>query len=173
MHVPNPIEYLNSLGVDFTLVNHAPTFTAQHTAQAAHIKGNDLSKVIVVGDKHKYMMVVIPANCILLQRSVARLLKTPNLRIVPEYEFRDRFPECEVGAMPPFGNIYGMDVLVAKELSQKDTITFNGGSHSQLIRMKTNDFLNITGARAISVGYKVAGLSQPIISRRKDDWSWV
>jgi len=173
MHVPNPVEYLESTGIDFALVPHTPTFTAQHTAQATHIKGNDLSKVIVVGDKHRLMMVVIPANCILLQRSMARLLKNPDLKIVPEYEFRDRFPECEVGAMPPFGNIYGMDVLVAKDLAEKDTITFNGGTHSQLIKMNTTDFLRMTGARTISVGYKVAGLSQPIISRRKDDWHWV
>ncbi|WP_168204194.1 aminoacyl-tRNA deacylase [Aliikangiella coralliicola] len=172
MHVPSPTEYLDSQSINYELVPHATSFTAQETAQKTHIKGNTLSKVVVVGDQNKLALVVIPANCILLQRSLARVLRSPGLNIVPEYQFRDRFPECEIGAMPPFGNLYGMDVFIAKELVQRDTVTFNGGTHNVLIKMETTDFIKVTNARVITVGYKVAGLAQPIISRRKDDWHW-
>ncbi len=173
MHVPSPTKYLDAENIDYTLVPHITSFTAQETAQKTHIKGNELSKVVVISDHKKLMMVVIPASCILLQRSIAKLLNSSSLSIVPEHQFKDSFPGCEIGAMPPFGNLYGMDVLVAKELSEQKYITFNGGAHNLLIRMRTSDFLNMTDAQIIKEGYKVAGLSHPIISHRKDDWRWL
>lgn len=173
MYVPSPIEYLDAQDIDYILVPHMTSFTAQDTAHKVHIKGNLLSKVVIVSNQNKLLMVVIPANCILQQRSIARLLRSPTVKIVPEYRFKDRFPGCEIGAMPPFGNIYGMDVLIAKELVNQKHMAFNGGTHNQLLKMKTSDFMRITGARSISVGFKVAALAHPIISRRKDDWHWV
>ncbi|MCW8876968.1 MAG: hypothetical protein OQK04_09875 [Kangiellaceae bacterium] len=173
MRIPNPIEYLDSQSINYELIPHFTTFTAQETAQKTHIKGNSLSKVVVVGGANTIAMVVIPASCIILQKPLGRVLRANDLSILPEYQFKDRFPECEIGAMPPFGNLYGMDVFVAKELLDKGHITFNGGSHNLLIRMDTVDFKRITGAKKISKGYKVAGLAQPIISKRKDDWHWV
>jgi Ala-tRNA(Pro) deacylase len=169
----SPTEYLDSRGVEYTLLPHSPSFTAQHTAQASHIRGHELSKVIVIGEGKTYMMAVIPANCILVKNELTRLLRAPNLKIVPEYEFRDLFPGCEVGAMPPFGELYNMKVLAAKELTDQEMMTFNGGTHSVLIQMKTEDFVELGDIHSMSVGYRVAGLSHPIISKRKDDWLWL
>lgn len=173
MKVPSPTEYLDDLGVDYQLIPHFTSFTAQETAQKTHIKGNQLAKVVVVGDDHNLSMIVVPANCILLQNQLGRILRSSDLHIVPEMQFKNRFPECEIGAMPPFGNLYGMSVFVAKELLEEATITFNGGTHNLLIRMDVDDFLSLTGARKITKGYKIAGLVHPIISKRKDDWHWV
>lgn len=171
--VPTPKEYLDSLMIHYDVLPHPTTFTAQHTAQAAHIKGKTLSKTIVVGHNNALAMVVVPANCILLQKSIARLLRSPDIKIVPEFQFKDRFPECEIGAMPPFGNLYSMTVLIAKELTQQETITFNAGSHSELIKMKTSDYLSITNAKVISVGYKVSGVSHSATANKKAKWQWV
>lgn len=173
MQTPTPTEYLDSLAIDYEVLEHSVSFTAQETAQKTHIRGNTLSKVVVIGSENKISMVVVPANCIILQRQLGKMLQAPDLHLVPEYQFKDHFPECEIGAQPPFGELYNMDVFVARELLAQESITFNGGTHRILIRMKTNDFMRISKARKISFGYKVAGLSQPIISHRKDDWHWV
>lgn len=159
MYQLSPFEYLDSLLIDYTLIPHSTSFTAQETAQSAHIKGQDLSKVIVVGADQQMSMVVVPANHFLNQAELSRLLRTPDLAIVPEYQFADKFPECEIGAMPPFGKLYGMDVYLAKELAQKQTITFNGGTHNLLIKMRTSDFIEISGARIISMGYKTTDIA--------------
>ncbi|WP_196140316.1 aminoacyl-tRNA deacylase [Aliikangiella sp. G2MR2-5] len=154
MYTLSPLEYLDSLLIDYNLIPHKSAFTAQETAEKAHIKGEQLSKVIIVGSGQKMSMVVVPANYLLLQTDLARLLKSPDLTIVPEHLFADRFPECEIGAMPPFGKLYNMNVFLAKELANKEFITFNAGSHSLLVKMHTRDFIDISEARVISVGYR-------------------
>jgi len=115
MNTLTPIEYLNLLQVNYTQIPHITAFTAQETAELAHIKGKDLAKVIIIGSGDLMSMVVIPADCILLQSDLARMLNVRDLTIVPEYIFSEKFPECEVGAMPPFGKLYGMDVFLARE----------------------------------------------------------
>ena len=169
----SPVEYLDSQKIDYTLLPHSISYTAQDTAAKTHIKGNLLSKVVIVRSDDKLLMVVVPANCIVMQQSIARLLRSPSVTIVPEHQFKDHFPECETGAMPAFGNLYGMDVLIAKDLVKQDFITFSGGTHKILIKMKTSDFMKLSGARSISVGYKIASLAPPIISRLQEDWRWV
>ncbi len=159
MYSVSPIEYLDSLLIDYILVPHRTSFTAQATAESAHIKDHTLSKVIVIGSGFRMSMVVVPANCIVLQSDLAQILNTPSLNIIPESQFADRFPECEVGAMPPFGKLYGMDVYAAKEILEKKSIIFNGGTHNLLIKMSTRDFLEVSGAKSISFGYKAVTLA--------------
>ncbi|TQV72998.1 YbaK/EbsC family protein [Aliikangiella marina] len=173
MYTLTPFEYLDSLLIDYTLVPHTTTFTAQETAESAHIKGKNLAKTIIIGAGQLMSMVVVPANCILLQSDLSRLLKTPDLTIVPEHQFAERFPECEVGAMPPFGKLYGMDVYIAKDLVKNSSITFNGGTHNLLIKMRTADFMNISDARIISVGYKASNLISDKHRFKDQNWHWI
>ncbi|MCW8878520.1 MAG: hypothetical protein OQK04_00055 [Kangiellaceae bacterium] len=173
MFTLSPLEYLDSLLIDYTLIPHDTCFTAQETAESAHIKGRDLSKVIVIGSRQYMSMVVVPANYILLQDDLSRLLRTPDLSIVPERQFAERFPDCELGAMPPFGNLYDMDVFLAKELAQNQTITFNGGTHNLLIKMETRDFIDISEARVISVGYRVSTNTNSLRANANSKWHWV
>ncbi|WP_196137642.1 aminoacyl-tRNA deacylase [Aliikangiella sp. G2MR2-5] len=169
MHIPNPTEYLDDLGIDYELIPHITSFTAQQTARQTQIKGSRLSKVVILGSQLHLMMVVIPADCSLQLESLAKHLKLDDLQLVSEEKFKDRFPRCEIGAMPPFGNIYGMNVFVAQELLSSPYIIFNGGTHNLLIRMDTEDFQRITGAEPIKAGYRRETIQHPIISRRKDD----
>jgi len=153
MYTLNPLEYLDSLLIDYTLHPHATSFTAQETAAVSHIKGLNLAKVTVVGNEQNTLMVVIPASFRVNIKELSRMLSAPDLRIVPEYQFRDRFPECEIGAMPPFGRLYEMDVLIARELARQPMITFNAGTHNLLLSMRTEDYLDISDARTITKGY--------------------
>ena len=173
MYTLSPLEYLDSLLIDYTLIPHEYKPTAQETAEAAHIKGRDLSKVIVVGAGQLLSMVVVPANAILLQTDLSRILKAPDLTIVPEGQFIDRFPECEVGAMPPFGKLYDMDVFLAKELANKEYITFNGGSHSLLIKMRTAEYIRLAGARVISLGYRDSVTPQQVNQSAHNNNRWL
>lgn len=173
MYALSPLEYLDSLLIDYSLIPHEYSATAQETAEAAHIKGRELSKVIVVGSGQLMSMVVVPANNLLLQTDLSRLLRTPDLSIVPEEQFAERFPECEVGAMPPFGRLYDMDVFLAKELARKEYITFNGGTHSLLIKMRTSEFIDISDARVISLGYKASGHTKHLGVSSDSKWHWV
>lgn len=173
MFTLSPLEYLDSLLIDYTLIPHETCFTAQKTAELTHIKGRDLSKVIVVGSGHYMAMVVVPANHILLQNDLSRLLRTSDLSIVPEQQFAERFPDCELGAMPPFGKLYDMDVFLAKELARNHTITFNGGTHNLLIKMETRDFIDISEARVISVGYRVSTNTKSLRTDTSSKWHWV
>lgn len=165
-----PTEYLDSLLIDYTLISHRESFTAQETAHSAHIKGNTLSKVIVVSSANKMSMIVIPANYLLHQIELSQALALKDLTIVPERDFAERFAECETGAMPPFGRLYGMEVFVARELAQNQTITFNGGTHNLLIKMRTIDFIEIANARIISLGYHVAGVNPISATSKVRNW---
>ncbi|MET1255075.1 aminoacyl-tRNA deacylase [Aliikangiella maris] len=149
----SPLEYLDSLLVDYSIIPHSTTFTSQETAKSVHIKGSNLGKVTVLGNDFSLFMVVIPANHRLMLNRLARMLNRTNLAIIPEAEFAGKFPECEPGAMPPFGRLYGMDVYVAKELVQLNTIVFNGGTHNLLIKINTFDFIDLSNASIISDGY--------------------
>lgn len=170
MYNITPFEYLDSLNVNYSLIPHTTTYTAQETAESAHIKGKELAKVIVVGSGNIMSMVVVPANSLLLQSDLARMLKTPDLTIVPEHLFFERFPACDVGAMPPFGKLYGMDVFLAKDLAEQENIIFNGGTHNILIKMKTSDFIDITQARVITFGYRTCNTMSSRVKHPRQVW---
>jgi len=170
MNTLTPLEYLDSKQVNYSLIPHTTSFTAQETAELTHIKGKDLAKVIVVGSADLMSMVVVPADCILLQSELARILKTPDLTILPEYRFIERFPECEIGAMPPFGKLYGMNVFLARELTKSEFIIFNGGNHHILIKMHMSDFIKIAEPRIISFGYRVRNIYGSEKSGKGHNW---
>jgi Ala-tRNA(Pro) deacylase len=133
-------EYLDSQAIKYVTIDHSPAFTAQEIAASAHIPGQVLAKTVVLRIDDEVAMGVLPAS---YQIDLDRLqddIRARSVRLATEAEFKDRFPGCEVGAMPPFGNLYGMKVYVDATLAEDDEIAFNAGSHSQLIRMSYADF---------------------------------
>ena len=133
-------EYLDSEGVRYMVITHSPAFTAQEIAAAAHVRGEEMAKTVIVKVDGKLAMVVLPAAqkvdvALLRDRAGAR-----KVEIATESDFSSTFPECELGAMPPFGNLYGIDVYVASRLAEDDEIVFNAGSHIELIRLPYADF---------------------------------
>lgn len=133
-------EFLDSHGVKYVTLTHSPAFTAQEIAASAHISGKQLAKTVIVKLKGRLVMVVLPANDHINFAKLRALTGEEQVDLATESEFKDKFPECEVGAMPPFGNLYNMPVYVSSDLSKLGHILFNGGSHSELIQMTFSDF---------------------------------
>lgn len=172
MYSLTPLEYLDSLLIDYTLIPHSTSFTAQETAETAHIKGKNLCKVVVIGAGQFMAMLAIPANCVIRQSKISNMLMMRNLDIVSEAQFSERFPECEIGAMPPFGRLYGMDVYLAKELAEQETIIFNAGNHNLLVKMRTSDFISLSDPRIIYSGYTSSPISQITSKMANRGWHW-
>ncbi|OGW35537.1 MAG: deacylase [Nitrospirae bacterium GWD2_57_9] len=144
-------DYLNSRQVKYITIAHSPAYTAQEIAASAHIKGQELAKTVMVRLDGKIAMCVLPAS-----HSVdfARLRGNCGARdavLVPEQEYRDLFPDCAPGAQPPFGNLYGVDVLVSSALISDREIAFNACSFSELIRLSLEDYLKLVEPAVIDL----------------------
>lgn len=143
MSMPRLEDYLRENGVPFATSRHPPAFTAQEIAAEAHIRGHELAKsVMVVLDDH-LVMVVLPATERLNLGRLRQTTGATEARLASEWEFMHRFPECETGTMPPFGNLYGLRVLVAESLTEEEFIAFNAGSHTELMTLAYRDFARL------------------------------
>lgn len=133
-------EFLDSHRVRYVSVQHSPAFTAAEVAESAHVSGRDFAKTVIVVIEDEMVMVVLPASRRVLLNDLREMLDSTHLRLATEAEFRDRFPDCELGAMPPFGNLYNMRVFVSGLLAEEKEIAFNAGSHTEVIKMSYSDF---------------------------------
>ena len=142
-------EYLDNQGIEYVTINHSLAYTAQRIAAAAHISGKDLAKTVILNADGKMMMTVLPASCKINMELLKEALKFDKIEIASEREFKDLFPDCEVGAMPPFGNLYGMETYVAEKLIEDEEIAFNAGSHRELIKLSFKDYQNLVNPKII------------------------
>ncbi|OPX94725.1 MAG: YbaK / prolyl-tRNA synthetases associated domain protein [Syntrophorhabdus sp. PtaB.Bin006] len=133
-------EFLDNNNIKYVTIGHSQTFTAQEIAASAHIPGKELAKTVMVRVDGNMAMAVVPASHKVDFSLLKGVANAQKVDLAGEDAFRDRFPECEIGAMPPFGNLYGMDVFVSEVLAQDEEIAFNAGSHTELIRLKYKDF---------------------------------
>ena len=149
--------FLDENKVKYVSVQHSSAFTAQEIAAIAHIPGKDLAKTVIIKINGKMAMAVLPASYKVSFDNLKETLGVTEVRLAYEQEFIDKFPDCEVGAMPPFGNIYGMEVYVAESLAEEEEIAFNACSHTELIKMKYSDFEKLVKPKRIkfSVASKV------------------
>lgn len=142
-------EFLDSQKVKYICITHSPAFTSQEIAASAHISGKQLAKTVIAKVDDKMAMVVVPANEHVNFSALKKTAGVANADLASESEFKGKFPECEVGAMPPFGNLYDMPVYVAGDLAKQEHITFNAGSHSELLQMSYGDFSRLVGPKVI------------------------
>lgn len=133
-------KFLDDNGVKYLAISHSPAYTANDIAHTVHVSGREIAKTVVVDADGKLVMAVLPASKRLSMPEAARVVGTDHVRLAHEYEFGSHFPGCEVGAMPPFGNLYGVDVYVDPSLKEDKEIVFNAGTHTDLIRMRYEDF---------------------------------
>jgi Ala-tRNA(Pro) deacylase len=132
--------FLDQHQVKYVTIQHSQAFTAQEVAASAHIPGKEIAKTVIVKVGNRMAMAVLPASRRLSVEAVKAAVGTEDVRVAKEHEFQALFPGCELGAMPPFGNLYGLDVYVHPELAEDEAIAFNAGSHTELIRMTYADF---------------------------------
>ena len=133
-------EFLDEHNIKYTIIKHSSAYTAQEIAASAHISGKELAKTVMIKFSGKMAMAVLPASYKISFDDLKEVLGVEKVRLAYEQEFMDKFPDCEVGAMPPFGNLYDLDVYVAESLADDEEIAFNACSHTELIRMKYKDF---------------------------------
>jgi Ala-tRNA(Pro) deacylase len=133
-------EFLDNEGIKYTAISHVPAYTMQGVAASAHIPPKQLAKTVVVKLDGEMAMAVLPASQKVIMQDLRDMTGSENVKFATEAEFEKHFPDCEIGAMPPFGNLYGMEVFVAESLAGNDEIAFTAGTHAEVIRMSYADF---------------------------------
>ncbi|MBF0585733.1 YbaK/EbsC family protein [Prosthecochloris sp. N3] len=133
-------DFLDKHRIRYFIISHSPAYTAQEIAAAAHVPGRELAKTVMVTIDGKLAMAVLPASRQLDFTKLREAAGTEDVLLASEQDFADMFPGCEVGAMPPFGNLYGMDTYVDEALAQDEEIVFNAGAHTELLRLTYQDY---------------------------------
>ena len=146
-------EFLDAQQVKYVTINHSPAYTAQEIAASAHVRGKDLAKTVIVTLDGQMAMAVLPASRKVGFDLLGQATGAESVQLASEQAFRDMFPGCEVGAMPPFGNLYGMDVYASKLLAEDEEIAFNAGSHTELIRLAYKDFEQLAKPKVTRIAY--------------------
>jgi Ala-tRNA(Pro) deacylase len=132
--------YLDHERVHYDVLPHPEAFRAAEIAQTLHTPEKDMAKVVIVKVGERFVMTVLPANWSVDLHRLRNVFLTHHVRLATEHEITDLFPDCEVGAMPPFGNLYGLPVYVDRSLTEDKEIVFQAGTHSDAIRMRYMDF---------------------------------
>jgi Ala-tRNA(Pro) deacylase len=143
MPVRKLMDYLDQNGIRYEVIHHPLAYTAQGVAAAVHIAGKDVAKTVIVKIDGKPVMAVLPAPRRLDLHELRRVAGTDSVELATEQEFAGIFPDCQPGAEPPFGNLYGMDTIVSDRLSADKQIVFNAGSHTECVRLAYHDFENL------------------------------
>ena len=143
-------DYLKDNQVRYLTIYHSPAFTAQEIAEKTHISGKEFAKTVMVKVDGLLNMIVVPATKNVNLIEIKELTKGEKVELATEGDFARYFPDCEVGAMPPFGNLYGIPVYVSKDIAKDKEITFNAGTHSEVIRLSYNDFQKLVHPKVIS-----------------------
>ena len=132
--------YLDENNIEYITIRHSLAFNAQRVAATTHIPGKEFAKTVMIKLDGKMAMAVLPASYRVRLDVLKELTGAKTIELANEMEFKYLFPECEIGAMPPFGNLYDMEVFVAASLAEDTEIAFNAGTHVELIRMAYADF---------------------------------
>ena len=149
-------EFLDCNEVKYATLAHPPAYTANETAASAHVPGVDLAKTVMVKLDGAIAMAVVPATNAVDFDALRAASGAARAELAGEAEFGPLVPGCELGAMPPFGNLYGMKVYADEALADEEQIAFNAGTHTELIRMSFDDFERL-------VQPTVADISDPVM----------
>ena len=149
MPLPRLKEYLDRNNIKYVVISHSPAYTAQGIAGLAHIPGKELAKTVIVKLDGQLVMAVLPATFHVDLEMLRKATNAKTATLASEEEFKDRFLECETGAMPPFGNLYDLPVFADETLTKDKEIAFNAGSHRELIRMSWDDFKMLADPKII------------------------
>jgi len=144
-------EYLDNQGVKYITISHSKAYTAMEVAESAHVKGKEMAKSVILKMDGKLAMAVLPATQMVHVERLKKAVGAKHVEIAEEQEFQGNFPGCEVGAMPPFGNLYGMDVYVDPHLTEDEEIAFNAGTHTELMWLRYKDFERLVQPKPVQM----------------------
>lgn len=143
-------EFLDANGVRYITISHSKAYTANEVAASAHVPGKSMAKIVMVKVDGRMAMAVLPAAFRVSLEQLRNSIGAREVVLAEEAEFGELFPGCEIGAMPPFGNLYGLPVYVADVLVENEEIAFNAGSHTEVIRLAYADFERLVNPRVLS-----------------------
>jgi len=152
-------ESLDSQNIKYVAISHSKAYTAQGIAALTHISGKELAKTVIVKLDDALAMVVLPASDQVDLSLLKAATGAKTVALAGETEFKDQFPGCETGAMPPFGNLYGMPVFADESLAKDKEIAFNAGTHSELIRLSWEDFVRLVKPRVLKFSSARTGMT--------------
>ncbi len=147
--------FLDGQGVRYVTISHSPAYTAQEIAASAHIPGKELAKTVVVKLDGRVALVVLPASYQVDFDLLKMATQSSSVELATEYEMLEEFPDCEVGAMPPFGNLFDVDTYVAESLTEDEKIAFNAGSFTELVQLPYRDFARLVKPTVLKIAAKV------------------
>jgi Ala-tRNA(Pro) deacylase len=156
-------DFLDQQKIKYAVITHSEAFTAEEIAVTSHVPKKEIAKTVIVKLDDKMTMAVVPATDMVDLRLLKKSLGATKAELASEDEFKDRFPQCEVGAMPPFGNLFDMDVIIADDFTRDGAIVFNAGTHRDLVRMAYRDFERLVQPR-------IAAFSV-VRKSHADDWN--
>lgn len=146
--------YLDENGKKYVVITHSQAYTSQEVAASAHIPGKEMAKTVMVKAGGDMKMVVLPSTHNVDFDTIKEKSDLGEAELASEDEFEQLFPDCELGAMPPFGNLYNMETLVAETLSENNEIAFNAGTHKELIKMSYKDYEDLVKPKIMPLGIK-------------------
>lgn len=161
MPIQRLIDYLDQNRILYKIITHSPAYTAQATAQAAHVHGMDFMKAVIARVDGKFRMIVLPAPYRVDTEGLKEIFKAGQVELATETEFSQLIQGCEPGAIPPFGGLFEMETWVASCFGENQSIAFNAGSHAQIIKMNFKDFVRLSKAKALNGGYAAPSVSMP------------
>jgi Ala-tRNA(Pro) deacylase len=135
--------FLKEAKVKYTAMKHAVVYTAQEIAAAQHVPGKQLAKCVLVKTERGPVLAVLSASALIHLKKLKALVRAKSLSIGKEADIKAAFPDVEVGAMAPFGNLYGVPVAADRTLGEAGEIVFNAGSHTDTIKMRYQDFVRL------------------------------
>ena len=133
-------DFLDKENVRYVSTYHSLVYTAQEVAEAVHVKGKEMAKTVMIKLDGKMAMAVLPANRKIILQDLREVTGCDEVKFASEEEFREKFPGCETGAMPPFGNLYGLPVYVDAHLAREPELVFQAGNHQEAVRVHWADF---------------------------------
>jgi Ala-tRNA(Pro) deacylase len=148
--------FLDSRHAEYTITTHPQAYTAREVAVAEHLPAREIAKTVVIFGDGEYHMIIVPANKLVDFQEVRHTLGLNQARLATEDELSRLFPDCELGAMPPFGSLYGCSVYLDSSLAAEETIAFNGGTHRDVIHMRTVDFRKLAQPTLVSLAREAA-----------------
>lgn len=149
--------YLDHNNINYALINHTRAYTAQETAEVAHVSGKIMVKTVIVNIDGEMAMIVVSAYVRIDMYVLADMTWSRQARLASEAELKRLFPDCSPGAMPPFGNLYHMPVYVSTQVLGRREIVFNAGNHRELIQMKLSDFRRLVNPQIVDLTSAMAG----------------
>ncbi len=149
------INFLNANKIKYQVITHSRAYTAQEIAALVHIPGQELAKSVMVKMDGDLVMTVLPANFKINFELLSSVLGTDRVRLAEEDEFKSVFQDCEIGAMPPFGNLFNIPVYMAQSLENDEMIAFNAGSHTEIVRMPMEDYKRLVDPIVVKISEHV------------------